>query len=252
MFDAILSLLSRTVDQYLGGLLVTMQLAGLSTALALTIGVLAAIAWRSKSRLVRAPITAYVELFRNTPLILQIVYAYFALPELGLRLTGFQAGVLALALNGGAYLTVVISAGIRAVHPGQLQAATALSLSKRATFLHIVLPQAVRYVYPPIINQFVLMIHGTSIMSVIAVQEITGVTGVINSQTFQTVEAFTIAAVLYVLLINGVGLLSEIVAKLVFRPPLESSKMRISFARGLMGFIRRTPVPASIESEKTK
>lgn len=185
---------------------------------------------------------AYVEAIRNTPALVQVFLVYFGLPFFGIHLPAFVAGVVALAINAGAYLTETIRAGLGSVAPGQFEAARTLGLSKASVFAHVVLPQAVRVVYPPVVNEFLQVILGSSLLSTIALNEITGVALTINGLTFQTINAFTVALVLYLLITTFVSVGANVLARAVFRPPLprirRSPSARRFWAVGTMGGTR--------------
>jgi polar amino acid transport system permease protein len=202
--------------------LLTLELSLAAFVLAFALGLLGAGARRSRHAVLRVPAAVYVEVTRNTPVLLQMFVAYFALPSSGLRLTPVQAGVLALGINVGAYLTEIFRAGIQAVSPGQREAARVLALGRVSTFAHVVLPQALRNVYPAVVNQLVQIILGSSLLSAISVPELTGTAMVINSRTLLTVQVFGIAAVLYLVLTNGVALLAALVGRVAFKPPLRA------------------------------
>lgn len=208
---------------YFSGLRITVEVSVIGFAVALVLGILGAAARRSTNRVARIVASTYVEIFRNTPLLLQIFVAYFGLPSIGLPLSGFQAGIAALALNAGAYLTEVIRGGISSVPAGQYDAARVLSLGNFDTFVRIVLPQALRNVYPPIINQFIQVVLGSSLLSAIAVGDLTGAAETVNSQTLLTMQAFAVALVLYLVVSNAISFLAQGFALLVFHPPLETT-----------------------------
>ena len=209
--------------QFLGALILTAELSVLSFALAFVLGVLGALARRSGIWPLRAVGAAYVEVIRNTPVLLQIFMIFFALPQLGLRFTAFDAGVAALGINAGAYLTEIIRAGLQAVPRGQIEAARSLGMRQLDVFRDVIFPQALRFVYPPIINQLIQVILGSSLVSTIALPELTSTTETINSTTLLTMQLFTIALVLYLLLSNITALLSDVVAHYAFKPPLYPS-----------------------------
>lgn len=197
-----------------------MEVSFLSFAGALVLGVLGAVARRSGLWPLRLIGTVYVEAIRNTPALVQIFLVYFGLPFFGIHLPAFVAGVVALAINAGAYLTETIRAGLQSVAPGQFEAARTLGLSRGSVFAHVVLPQAVRTVYPPVVNEFLQVILGSSLLSTIALNEITGVALTINGLTFETINAFSVALVLYLLLTTVVSVGANVLARAVFRPPL--------------------------------
>ena len=229
---------------YLTAAWLTLRLSLTAFALAVALGLVGALARRSRFLILRAPAAVYVEVIRNTPVLLQMFVAYFALPSAGLRLSPVQAGVLALGLNVGAYLTEIFRAGIQAVPVGQTEAARVLALSPLSTFGHVVLPQALRNVYPAVVNQLVQIILGSSLLSAISVPELTGTAMVINARTLLTVEIFAIAAALYLILTNGVALLAVLVGRVAFKPPL-----RVSVRPRALGGVRRL---APARSEQTE
>lgn len=192
----------------------------LSFALAFVFGVIGALCRRSTIAPLRWLGAVYVEVIRNTPVLVQIFLIYFGLPSFGIRLGPFSSGVAALSINAGAYLTEIIRAGLQAVPPGQVEAARSLSLNRRDAFRFVVFPQAVRYVYPPVVNQFVQIILGSSLLSAVTLHELTYTAKVINSQTLQTMQVFTVALALYLVLTNLVGFGADLLGRAVFHPPL--------------------------------
>lgn len=205
---------------WLNALWLTASMSLVAFVLAFAFGILGALARRSGSRGLRFIGAAYVEVVRNTPVLLQLFMIFFALPEAGIRLDAYQAGVTALAINAGAYLTEIIRAGLQSVPKGQLEAARSLGLPSRDTFRSVVFPQALRNVYPPVINQFIQLILGSSLVSQIALKELTNTAQTINSQLLLTMHIFTVALVLYLVLTNVTAIGADIVAKRAFKPPL--------------------------------
>jgi polar amino acid transport system permease protein len=210
----------------LNGLWITASMSILGFAFAFVLGVIGAVSRRSRFRLIRFLAATYVEVIRNTPVLLQLFMIYFALPELGIRFAAFEAGVAALAVNAGAYLTEIIRAGLQAVPRGQLEAARSIGLGPRDVFASVIFPQALRAVYPPVINQFIQLILGSSLVSQIALKEITNTAQTINSQTLLTMHIFTVALVLYLVLSNATAIAADLVARRVFKPPLYSPGRR--------------------------
>jgi polar amino acid transport system permease protein len=205
---------------WLDALWLTASMSVLAFVLAFAFGLLGALARRSRKRLLRFLGATYVEVIRNTPVLLQLFMIYFALPEFGLRLDAYQAGVAALAINAGAYLTEVIRAGLQSVPKGQLEAARSLGLPSRDVFRSVVFPQALRSVYPPVVNQFIQLILGSSLVSQIALKELTNTAQTINSQILLTMHIFTVALVLYLLLTNLTALGADFIGRRAFKPPL--------------------------------
>ncbi len=142
----------------------------------------------------------YVSLVRGTPLLVQIYFIFFALPQMGVRLDAVPAGILALSFNYGAYMTEIFRAGIQAVPGGQREAAQALGMPEALVMRRVVLPQAVRIVIPAIGNDFIAMIKDSALISTIAVQELLWRAQRAGTRDFKTLQALLIAAAVYWLL----------------------------------------------------
>ncbi len=164
----------KTIFAVLGrGLWLTLKLTFIALACGLPFGLLLALG-RMESRPVVALCTAYVELFRGTPLLVQIIFVYYALPQLiGLNLPAQVAGALALALNSAAYIAEIFRAGIESIDVGQTEAGRSLGLSRRQTMRFVVIPQAFRRVIPPLTNEAVALLKDSSLVSVIGLAELT-------------------------------------------------------------------------------
>ncbi|MCA1588478.1 MAG: amino acid ABC transporter permease, partial [Chloroflexi bacterium] len=139
----------------------------------------------------------YVSLFRGTPLLLQIYFIYFGLPQLGIVLPAIPAGVAALSLNYGAYMTEIFRAGIQAVPRGQREAAEALGIPEQLVMRRIVLPQAVRIVIPAIGNDFIAMLKDSALVSTITVHETLFMAQRIGRSAFEPIAALIIAGAVY-------------------------------------------------------
>ena len=145
-------------------------------------------------------IAAYVELIRNTPLLIQLYFVFFSLPLFGFKLSSNTAAVVALSIHLGAYATEILRAGIEAIPEGQIEAAKSLGLSRYRIIRHVVLVPAARAVYPSLSAQFILQIMGTSIVGAIAAEELTAVANNLVMQTFRSFEVYIIVAVVYLAL----------------------------------------------------
>ncbi len=198
------------------GLVVTLQVSIASFGAALVLSVIAALARRSHWVPLRFAATGYVEVFRNTPGLVQIFFVFFALPSIGIRLDAILAGIVALSLNIGAYMSEAMRAGMQSVPSAQVEAAESLGLSAAQIFLRIVLPQAVRAVYPALINYLVATVLASSLLSTIGVPELTGTAAVINSRNFRTFEVFAVVTVMYVVLTNGGSSALELLGRKLF------------------------------------
>lgn len=208
------------LDYYWSGLWITFSASILSFVAAMVIGTIAATARNSPFLPIRFITAVYVEFTRNTPALVQIFFIYFGLPMLGIRMSAYVAGIVALSFNAGAYLCEIIRTGIASVPPGQLEAARTLGLNKRDTFLSVVLPQAIRTVYPPVVNEFLQLVLSTSLLSTIALNELTGAAMIVNSLTFETIASFGLALVMYLILTNVISYGSDLFARKVFKPAL--------------------------------
>ncbi len=198
----------------------TLQITLLSFVLAMLLGLLTALASASHSRLLRGVASVYIEAIRNTPVLLQIFIVFFGLPSLGITLNAYTAGVLALGVNVGAYLAEVFRAGIQSVPRGQLEAAAILGLGRRQIFVEVVLPQAARAVYPAIVNNLIQLLLGTSLLSAIALPELSGTATVINARTLLYIQTFAITLAAYLVLSNLLSWVAGLIGARVFHPPL--------------------------------
>lgn len=198
----------------------TLQVTVLAFVLSLALGLLAALASISPLAVLRWIARAYVEIIRNTPVLLQIFIVFFGLPSAGISLNAYWAGVIALGLNVGAYLSEVFRAGIQSVPRGQLEAAGILGLERGQIFAEIVLPQAARAVYPAIVNYLIQLLLGTSLLSAIALPELTGTATVINARTLLYVQTFAVALAAYLVLSNALSWLAGQLGVRIFHPPL--------------------------------
>ncbi|CAH2932559.1 MAG: ABC transporter, permease protein (cluster 3, basic aa/glutamine/opines) [uncultured Paraburkholderia sp.] len=202
----------------------TLQVTLLAFVLAMLLGLLTALASASSVRLLRGMASVYIEAIRNTPVLLQIFIVFFGLPSLGITLNAYTAGVIALGVNVGAYLAEVFRAGIQSVPRGQLEAASILGLERSQIFMEVVLPQAARAVYPAIVNNLIQLLLGTSLLSAIALPELSGTATVINARTLLYIQTFTITLIVYLFLSNVLSWAASQIGARMFHPPLEVKK----------------------------
>ena len=182
-------------------LLKGLWLTGLLSLFALPMGVLLGIAcaWaRLHSGLwLRTVVASYVEIFRNTPFIIQLYFLFFGLPSLGVRMSPEVASVLGMTLNLGAYACEQIRAGIQATPRGQIEAAQCLALSRWQTFTRVVLPPSLGRVWPALTGQMIIVMLGSSVCSQISTEEISYAANLISSRTFRSFESYIVIAVVY-------------------------------------------------------
>jgi polar amino acid transport system permease protein len=184
----------------LEGALNTLRLSLVGMSIGLVVGIAGAVARNSSIAALRAIAGAYVELVRNTPLLVQLFFFFFALPSLGLRLTTAEAAMLALVFNNGAYATEIVRAGIESIHRSQIEAAAALGLSPPQIFRYIVIGQALERVYPALTGQFIVLMLATSITSAIGAEELTAFGSRIQSENFRSLEVYIVCAAIYLCL----------------------------------------------------
>jgi len=156
----------------LKGLATTVQLAFISLFTSVLVGLVAALIRVAKVPVLNQITSFYIDLFRGTPLLVQIVIIFYALPDLGISLARYPAGIVALTLNNGAYVAEILRAGIESIHKGQMEAARSLGLSYAQAMSRVVIPQAVRRILPPLTNSFIALIKDTALVSVIGVEEL--------------------------------------------------------------------------------
>lgn len=184
-----------TAGPLLQGLLVTCKIAGTALVAAFALGLTSALFRLSASPVARATARVYLELIRNTPLLIQLFFIYFVLSPV-LDISAFTSAVLALSLFEGAYASEIIRAGILSIHKGQWEASHSLGISTMDTYRYIVLPQAFRRILPPITGQAVSLIKDSALVSTIAIYDLTMQGQAIVSETFLTFEIwFTVAAI---------------------------------------------------------
>jgi polar amino acid transport system permease protein len=176
----------------------TIAITAAALACGLVIGILLAILLELRIGFLRYVLNAYIEIWRNTPLIVQLFWVHFGLPMLtGISTTALQSGLLALTLQSSAYLADIARAGIRAVPRGQWDAAMALSLPARTKWLEVILPQALKIMIPPLGNLAVSFLNGSALLGVLSVGELMTVSTRISDYTSKPIEIMTTVALLY-------------------------------------------------------
>jgi His/Glu/Gln/Arg/opine family amino acid ABC transporter permease subunit len=181
----------------------TILISATAMLLALLVGMAVALASQRPGRLPRALVRSYVEIFRNTPLLIQIFIVYFGLPQIGIRLSPFLSGLSALTLYTAAYNVEIFRAGLEAVPKGQHEAARATGLSPLQEAVHVTIPQALRISFPALGNNLVSLVKNSSLVSTIGMVELMFTANDISFNNFRSFEIYGAAAVLYVLLVLG-------------------------------------------------
>lgn len=182
------------------GLTVTLKAAAAGFAIALVLGLVFALLRRSRVRMISWPTALVVEFLRDTPLLVQLFFLYYVLPDFGIALPAFLTGALALGLQYAAYTSEVYRGGIEAVHHGQWEAATALNLTRMQTYRDIIIPQAIPRIVPAMGNYLVAMIKETPVLSVVTVLEMMGLANMIGERTFEYLVPLTLVGLIFLLL----------------------------------------------------
>lgn len=184
----------------LEGLWTTIMLTTLATVGGVALGILGAALRSGKPGFFGHVWGAYVELIRNTPFVVQLFFIVFGLPGIGLKLTAGQAALIAMLINLGAYSTEIIRAGIQVAPKGQWEAARVLGLSKTQTFMRVILPPALKRIYPALVSQCIIVMLGSSVVSQVSYEELTFMANLIQSRTFLSFEVYLVTTLLYLLL----------------------------------------------------
>jgi His/Glu/Gln/Arg/opine family amino acid ABC transporter permease subunit len=182
----------------LGGVLVTLRVMAISYAIAFGIGLLAGALRISKRRFLNIPATIYIEVCRNTPALVQLIWIFYCLPIFtGIDIDPIMSSIIALAINAGAYMAEDFRAGIQSVDKGQIEAARSLGMSYPQAMQKIVLPQAIRTLIPPLMNHAVSMMKYSALVSVLGVADLTYRAQLLATQTFRPIEIFTSIGIMY-------------------------------------------------------
>ncbi|PNG34223.1 MULTISPECIES: amino acid ABC transporter permease [Pseudomonas] len=181
----------------LRGALFTLELTAIGTLLGGSLGIAGALVRAWKIQPLAAIFGVYVELIRNTPFLVQLFFIFFGLPSLGLQISEWQAAVLAMVINLGAYSTEIIRAGIQAIPKGQLEAAAALAMSRFEAFRHVVLLPALGKVWPALCSQIIIVMLGSAVCSQIATEELSFAANFIQSRNFRAFETYALTTLIY-------------------------------------------------------
>jgi len=209
-----------SMDKLLVGAWQTIELSCAAMVLGLIVSIICAVGKTSGPKPVRFVIDAYIEIIRNTPFLVQIFFIFFGLPSAGLRLSPNSAALLALVVNFGAYGTEIIRAGIESIHKGQVEAGTALGLSKLQVFRYVIMKPALRTVYPSLTSQFIYLMLTSSVVSVISANELAAAGNDLQSATFASFEVYIVITLMYLVMSIGFSAVFALIEKLAFKYPL--------------------------------
>ena len=186
--------------QLVTGTWVTIQLTLLATTGGVALGILGAALRSGRPNWLSRLWGGYVELIRNTPFVVQLFFIVFGLPNMGLKLTAGEAALLAMLVNLGAYSTEIIRAGIQVTPKGQWEAGRVLGLTRGQTFLRVILPPAMKRIYPALVSQCIIVMLGSSVVSQVSYEELTFAANLIQSRTFLSFEVYLFSTLIYLLL----------------------------------------------------
>lgn len=192
--------ITRHWPMLLRGAWLTVQLSLSATAFGLLIGIVGALFMTTRVRQLEWLVLSYVEVVRNTPFLVQLFFIFFGLSEVGIMLTAGQAALIALTFNLGAYATEIVRAGVESIHKGQIEAGLSLGLSRLQVFRYVILTPALEKMYPALTSQFILLMLNSSVVSVIAANELTHTAKYLESRTFRSFEIYLAVTVMYLAL----------------------------------------------------
>jgi polar amino acid transport system permease protein len=204
------------------GAWISLQIAFLAFLGGMVLGLLGAMGKSFGPSWVKRLIQGYVVFFTNTPQLVQIYFLYFALPDVGILLSSYEAVLIGMTLNAGAYLTEIQRAGFESVHRNELDAAETLGMSRWQSVRYVILPHIMRVLFPPLSNHYILMTLGTSMAAIFGVEELTGRAFNVNAETFRSIEVFSLTAGLYVIITLIASALLALLGRHLFR-----ARMRI-------------------------
>ena len=203
-------LLLRYAPLFWRGILVTLAYTAGTISLGLVIGLLVGVGRLSKSRLLNFPLIAFIEAFRCTPLLVQIVWFYYALPVLiGIQIPAVVAAVLTLSCYTGAFYAEIFRGGIISIESGQWDAARALGLRSWTMMRMVILPQAVKRMMPPFVNQSITQLKNTSLVSTIAVPDLLYNGTLVTAELYRPLEVYTVVALIYFALLFPSTMLAQ-------------------------------------------
>lgn len=199
------------------GIGVTVELIAFGAVAGVVLGIACAWARTQGPRWLRAPVTAYVEVVRNTPFLIQLFFVFFGLPSLGVQFSEMQAACLAMALNLGAYSAEIIRAGIDATPKGQYEAGASLAMTRLQVFRHVVLKPALARIWPALSSQIVIVMLGSAVCSQIAAEDLTFAANFIQSRNFRAFEVYFVTTGIYLVLAVLLRQLLRMTGRRLFR-----------------------------------
>ena len=201
----------------IGGAWISLQIAFLAFCGGMAIGLLGAMGKTFGGRVTNKGVSVYVSFFTNTPQLVQIYFLFFALPEVGILLTPYEAVLVGMTLNAGAYLTEIQRAGFLSVHKAELEAAETMGMSLMQSVWYVIMPHVVKVLFPPLSNLYIIMTLGTSMAAIFGLEELTGRAFNVNAITFRSIEIFSITAGLYFIVTVAASIILTMLGRYLFR-----------------------------------
>ncbi|MBE3556636.1 MAG: amino acid ABC transporter permease [Firmicutes bacterium] len=200
----------EAMPQLLQGLSITLEISVIGLLLGGILGILFGLMRSSNNAVLKGIATVYVELIRGTPMMVQAIWLYFALPQIvGFYFSTLQASIIAITINAGAYIAEIVRSGVQSIDKGQVEAARSLGLTGGQTMRYVVLPQAFRRIIPPLVNQFAISLKDTSILSVIGAGEVMRVGQIIVANNFKALQIYSTVAILYLIIVEIISIISQ-------------------------------------------
>jgi His/Glu/Gln/Arg/opine family amino acid ABC transporter permease subunit len=196
----------RSLPVFLQGLVITVKMSIIASVAAVIWGIVLLMLRKSRWSWCNIPARAYIDFVRNVPILVQMYFIYFAFPSLGLAFSPFVCGVLALTIQNGGYLAEIYRGGVEAISTAQYESGLSLGMRRLLIMRKIILPQALRSVIPPAVNQLIALLKDTSLASSISVLEMTQVAKLLTERTAASYEVFIVLAILYIILTSLLSL----------------------------------------------
>uniref|UniRef100_UPI003100ED21 amino acid ABC transporter permease n=1 Tax=Neorhizobium sp. EC2-8 TaxID=3129230 RepID=UPI003100ED21 len=205
----------------LEGVIGTLRMSSLSMVFGLSLGIVFMLMRMSKQPVLRSIAVGYIELIRNTPILVQVFFVFFGMPALGIRLSGEQAAILAMTLNCAAYAAEIVRGGVQSIRPGQVEAGRALGMHTADIYRFIVFRPAIRAVFPALCSQFILLMLNSSLVSSVSAEELTYFAQTLDSQTFRSFEIYFALGVIYLGLSQFLSVVLSVIGRVYFSYPVK-------------------------------
>ena len=198
---------------FIMGSVVAVEVSFISLFIGCIIGLLAGLGKISNKRFISSICKTYISLIRSTPLLVQLYFVYFGLPQIGIKISAIGTGIIGLSLNSGAYIAEIVRAGIQSISKGQMEAAYSIGLTYPQVMKEIILPQCIPIILPPLVGQLAILVKDSSLLLIIGIDEITRAANRLASRTFCNLEAYSFAAILYLIICLFLFTISDIIRR---------------------------------------